>query len=37
MHWDWASFGLGILAGAFVVGVLGFMGLWAFAKGMSDD
>jgi hypothetical protein len=37
MTWDWASFGIGILVGGVAIGTLGFLGLWAFAKGMSDE
>jgi hypothetical protein len=37
MHWDWVSFAVGIITGGIGGLALAGLGLWAFAKGMSDE
>jgi hypothetical protein len=37
VHWDWASFAMGIGAGLLGGLVFAGVGLFMFAKGMSDE
>jgi hypothetical protein len=36
MHWDWATFGIGVVVGGIVGVAVAVAALFIFARGMSD-